>query len=110
MNNVARISVGAIGGKGGTETENPALSNVKCTGNESYLLECSVMNTTVCSSEEIATVICQGIFLICCLFQLLILPCLFSDTTIEEALCNDGEFRLVNGSNPLEGRVESCFI
>lgn len=55
--------VGAIGGQGGTETENPALSYVNCMGNESYLLECSTMNTTVCSSEEIATVICQGTFL-----------------------------------------------
>ena len=37
-------------------------------------------------------------------------PLLFSDldTTVQVS-CEDGDIRLENGSNPLEGRVEVCF-
>ena len=52
--------LGAIGGRGSAETFNTILTEVNCLGNESLLLECSVVNTEVCASQEIATVICQG--------------------------------------------------
>ena len=54
--------VGAIGGRGGTETSATVLTSVNCVGNESTLQECSSMASTSCSSQEIATVICQGTY------------------------------------------------
>lgn len=52
---------GAIGGLGGTETSATVLTRVNCLGNESKLLDCTNTLSTSCSSQEIATVICQGI-------------------------------------------------
>ena len=52
--------LGAIGGRGGTESFGSVLSRVTCLGEESAILECSVLYTVECLSEEIATVVCQG--------------------------------------------------
>ena len=103
--------LGAIGGRGGAETFNTILTEVNCLGNESSLLECSTM-TEACASQEIATVICQGIYLpltkincckYCCCY------CCPSDTEVSPTDCSDGDVRLVDGDNSLEGRLEVCF-
>ncbi len=54
------ILIGAIGGKGSTETTNTILTGVKCIGNESSLLDCGSLPSSSCNSQEIATAICQG--------------------------------------------------
>ena len=52
--------IGAIGGIGGAETAFTVLSDVNCIGNESTILECPSLTSSICVSQEIATVICQG--------------------------------------------------
>ncbi len=54
------LIVGAIGGRGGTETSGTGLTRVNCFGNESKLTDCEKTVSTSCSSQEIATVNCQG--------------------------------------------------
>ena len=54
--------LGAIGGRGGAENFDTILTEFSCLGNESSLLECSRVNTDVCTSQEIATVVCQGLY------------------------------------------------
>jgi len=54
------LIVGAIGDRGGTETSGTGIARVNCFGNESKLTDCERGVTTSCSSQEIATVICQG--------------------------------------------------
>ena len=54
------FNLGAIGGKGSTETTSTILTSVNCLGNESTLLGCQSTASTSCNSQEIATVICQG--------------------------------------------------
>ena len=94
-----------------------------CQGNEESILQCpQSTDTEDCESGAGAAVVCQGkgfqytmqllslyyarihksidIFSICLYTAL--------DTTDEE-LCVDGDVKLVDGSNPLEGRVEICF-
>lgn len=67
------------------------LSEVQCLGTEHYLRECnSTRLPFTCPSQQTdAGVVCQ-------------------DITTEMANCSDGDIRLVNGSNILEGRVEIC--
>ena len=67
------------------------LSDIQCTGAENQLLQCnSTMMPQACSPQQTdAGVVCQAI-------------------TTERANCSDGDVRLVNGRNALEGRVEVC--
>ncbi len=67
------------------------LSEVHCSGNEKTILDCnSLMFSNVCPTQESdAGVFCQQV-------------------STKKANCSDGEIRLVNGSNVLEGRVEVC--
>ncbi len=51
---------GAIGGRGGAETEGTILTAVDCLGGESSILECQSENSSICLSQEVATVTCQG--------------------------------------------------
>ena len=57
------LLAGAIGGRGGAETSNTVLTMVDCMGNESTIQDCSSIETTECTSQEIATVICQGTYI-----------------------------------------------
>lgn len=86
------LCVGAVAvsrrffGESGLDT---IISNVQCTGNEAELVDCN-SSTMLCSSQQRdAGVVCQAI------------------TTVSDN-CSDGDVRLVNGSNVLEGRVEMC--
>ena len=54
------MRAGAIGGRGGTATSATIISSVDCVGNESTLLDCGIVMSTDCMSQEIATVVCQG--------------------------------------------------
>lgn len=67
------------------------LSDVKCTGTEEALIQCNTSSLPIdCPIQESdAGVFCQA-------------------EATERANCSDGEIRLVNGSNILEGRVEVC--
>ena len=52
----------------------------------------------------------HGLLLICVEFDLPVIICSILDPlTTMKANCTDGEIRLTNGSNHLEGRVEVCF-
>ena len=103
--------LGAIGGRGGAQTSSTVLTDVNCFGNESSLLDCAAINSSDCISQEIATVTCQGSRVHCfdsnfsiffvCLWRI--------EGAIVREDCRDGDIRLVNGSNRLEGRVEVCF-
>ena len=68
------------------------LSDVTCLGNETELLECSatVLPMQCESDQNVSNVVCQDI-----------------DST-EFSDCDDGDIRLVDGTNPLEGRIELC--
>ena len=95
------------------------LSNVECDGNESSIISCADNTSDIqCDSGEGAAIICQGIYghvhkysHICVYFNKdsVLHPLLFSDldNTVQVS-CEDGDIRLVDGSNPLEGRVEVC--
>lgn len=68
------------------------LSGVNCFGKEKQLVECSFIRRPLaqCTSElNDAGIVCQDV-----------------STQYED--CVDGSVRLVNGTNPLEGRVELC--
>jgi hypothetical protein len=67
------------------------LANVNCTGDELALLDCSynIADSDVCQTLNDAEVVCQ-------------------DASTPYANCCDGQVRLSNGSNVLEGRVEIC--
>ena len=67
------------------------LSDVHCAGSENALMQCnSTSFPSTCPLQQTdAGVVCQG-------------------RATEMANCSDGEVRLVNGSNILEGRVEIC--
>lgn len=60
------------------------MDDVQCVGNESFLLNCTYNPNHNCLHFEDAGVICA------------------------ESSCNDGDIRLVGGSNDMEGRVEIC--
>lgn len=61
------------------------MTNVNCTGNESSLLDCEHSNLTqLCNHGMDASVICGN------------------------AVCADGDVRLVNGLYSNQGRVEVC--
>ena len=62
------------------------MDNVRCTGNEGLLVNCTYLSTHNCAHSEDAGVTC-GI----------------------QSECNDTDIRLVGGSNDNEGRVEVCF-
>ena len=67
-----------------------AISNVDCSGEEDALLQCPLSMSPSCPAENNdAGVVCQA-----------------TDTIYSN--CSDGDIRLVNGSNILEGRVELC--
>ena len=70
---------------------NTVLSGVQCTGFEKSLMGCnSTMLPVTCPPQQTdAGVVCQ-------------------DIATEKANCSDGQIRLVNGTNILEGRVEVC--
>ena len=61
------------------------MDNVRCTGNEGSLVNCTYLSTHNCVHSEDASVSCGAI-----------------------PQCNDTDIRLVNGSNANEGRVEVC--
>ena len=61
------------------------MDNVQCTGDESYLVNCSYTSDHNCAHSEDAGVSCG------------VAP-----------VCNDTEIRLVGGNNDNEGRVEIC--
>lgn len=66
------------------------LSNVQCTGSEDKLLNCSlILNSSCLPQQRDAGVVCQS-------------------NATENASCSDGDIRLSNGTNVLEGRVEIC--
>jgi len=67
------------------------LSDVHCAGSENALTECnSTSFPLTCPLQQTdAGVVCQ-------------------DAATTMANCSDGDIRLVNGSNILEGRVEVC--
>ncbi len=67
------------------------LSEVNCTGSEDSLTRCnSAQHFSSCPVQQTdAGVVCQAI-------------------ETQKANCTDGEIRLVNGTNILEGRVEIC--
>lgn len=66
MYNGTASYLGAIGGRGSAETSNTVLTAVGCLGNESSIADCSIMETVDCTSQEIATSICQGDLLLYC--------------------------------------------
>lgn len=68
------------------------LTDVACFGNETELVDCSLTEfSTQCTSEPTdGGVICQD------------------SATTQFSVCNDGDVRLVDGNNRLEGRVELC--
>ena len=72
-------------------------------GNESSLTDCPYTAAHFCHHGEDAAVRCQTGRV---LFIKLIIIIIISDAGI---ICNDGDVRLVNGSQPHEGRVEVCF-
>ena len=61
------------------------LDNVNCFGNETHLQNCSHSPSYNCLHVKDAGVRCSP------------------------GVCEDGQVRLVNGSNEMEGRVEVCF-
>ena len=74
----------------GDSSLDAVITNVECAGDESKLLQCSYTRPVFCTSQERdAGAICQ-------------------DITTKSDNCSDGEIRLVNGTNVLEGRVEVC--
>ncbi len=65
--------------------------DIHCNGTEGKILECSISpSTSSCPLQQSdAGVVCQAI-------------------ATEKDNCSDGQVRLVNGSNILEGRIEMC--
>ena len=61
------------------------IDDVNCLGNETNLLECGYEPDHNCQHFEDASVVCGN------------------------PVCNDGDVRLIDGSNMYEGRVELCF-
>lgn len=87
------------------------LSSISCKGHEDVLLNCSYQFVQGDLSCPNAGVVCQG--------NIHIFPQIGVDYTLHYfhpdpsvtfvADCIDGDIRLTNGSNVLEGRVEICF-
>ena len=66
------------------------ISEVQCDGSEVSLLECPISYVSpAISSPNDATVVCQA-------------------QSTEMSNCSNGDIRLVNGTNELEGRLEIC--
>ena len=106
-----------------------------CEGSEKFLFDCSFSKSLgQCPSGEGAAIVCQGKLPYLLVDQIIIntqwyilvlcavaihhthsfwLQCVYNLSTdprsTSEASCTDWDIRLVNGSNPLEGRLEICF-
>ena len=95
-----------------SSTSLPLLSmTFNCNGSESSLLECaSQVEEEECMRED-AGVVCQSRLI--CLITTYVITYMFTfiNCTVpstEIGNCTTGDIRLVDGSNPLEGRVETC--
>ena len=107
-------SIGAIGfGRGFFRASglSVALQSVSCTGEEETLDECPSDRNTEGISCEHAGVVCQGMFIADVMISTVLLcmqPFLQPALSTPDGKCSEGNLRLTNGSDPLEGRVEIC--
>lgn len=87
-----------------------SLGSANCSGAEERLISC-LATSHECPSRENAAVACQGACTNIILGQKLFTAytaAYFVATETKAGNCTDGEVRLINGSNSLEGRVEVC--
>ena len=90
----------------GEGTGRMRLSNVQCTGNERSLVNCAANSSGVnsCTHAQDVGVRCQSGILIdrnrCCCWRVIY--------SFIQLGCHEGDIRLRDGTNSLEGRVEIC--
>lgn len=90
----------------GQGTDPIVLDDVRCVGTETRLLDCPYNPTHNCIHLEDAGVRCQdrkNVLHMCCLLDLTVL---FFPFTVQ---CQNGDLRLLNGSQPWNGRLEICY-
>ena len=81
--------------------------NLNCSGDEETVLECS-FNTKgqeQCSTSSAVSVYCHG--RICQSLKIVIKS--LTDNHVEYFDCSNGETRLSNGTDTMQGRVEMCY-